>query len=181
MTLAARTVNPKVLLSRIQVRSTQRRNKICRESVALFCAALLRSLGLPDHAVSIAFVGARTMRELNRRYRKRDYPTDVLSFSYGDVKIDQIPFLGEVMISPEIVVRQAIQWSVSPEKELRMLLVHGILHLLGYDHETDRGRMNRMQTKLLRRKFFMDAPPLSRFGSAFPVRSSGLTTGNLEP
>jgi probable rRNA maturation factor len=167
-------VNPKVLLSRIQVRSAQRRCKVNRDSVALFCAALLQSLEFPDHAVSIAFIGARAMRTLNRDYRKKDYPTDVLSFSYGDMKIDQIPFLGEIMISPEIAMRQAIQAGVSPEKELRMLLVHGILHLLGYDHETDRGRMNRLQAKLLRRKFFMDAPPLAQFGSA-------LTAGNPEP
>jgi probable rRNA maturation factor len=119
------------------------------------------------------------MRELNRRYRKRDYPTDVLSFSYGDVKIDRIPFLGEVMISPEIAVHQALQWGVSPERELRMLLLHGILHLLGYDHETDKGQMNRMQAKLLRRKFFMDAPPVARFRSAFRVQRSG--SGNREP
>jgi probable rRNA maturation factor len=101
------------------------------------------------------------MQALNSRYRKKDYPTDVLSFSYGDMKIDQIPFLGEVILSPEVAVRQAIHWGASPERELRKLLVHGILHLLGYDHETDRGQMNRIQTKLLRRKFFMDAPSLA--------------------
>jgi probable rRNA maturation factor len=136
----------------------------------LFCAALLRSLGRPNQTVSIVFVNPQTMQDLNRRYRKKDYPTDVLSFSYGDMKIDQIPFLGEVILSPEIAVRQAIRWGVCPEKELRKLLVHGILHLLGYDHETDRGQMNRFQSKLLRRKFFMDTPYLSRLGSAFPVR-----------
>ena len=101
------------------------------------------------------------MRALNSRYRNRDYPTDVLSFSYGDMKLDQIPFLGEIVISPEVAVRQAIRWGVRPEKELRKLLVHGILHLLGYDHETDKGQMNRIQTKLLRRKFFTDAPSLA--------------------
>jgi probable rRNA maturation factor len=106
------------------------------------------------------------MRTLNRRYRKRDYPTDVLSFSYGDMKIDRIPFLGEIMISPEIAARHAIQWGVSPERELRMLLVHGILHLLGYDHETDGGRMDCMQKKLLRRKFFMNEPRLVEWRSA---------------
>jgi probable rRNA maturation factor len=121
---------------------------------------MLRSLGYADRTVSIVFIGAQRMRVLNRCYRKRDYATDVLSFSYGDMKIDQIPFLGEIVISPEIAVRQAIQWRVHPERELKKLLVHGILHLLGYDHETDGGRMNRIQDKLLRRKSFRDAPPL---------------------
>jgi probable rRNA maturation factor len=149
------------LHNRIQVQSRQRRYKVHRESVSLFCAALLRTLDHPNHAVSIVFIGSRTMRALNRRYRDRDYPTDVLSFSYGDMKLDQIPFLGEIVISPEVAVRQAIRWGVRPEKELRKLLVHGILHLLGYDHETDKGQMNLIQTKLLRRKFFADAPSLA--------------------
>jgi probable rRNA maturation factor len=161
MTSIARAMSPKALLSRIQVRNSQRRYKVCRESVALFCAALLRSLGRPDPAVSIAFIGAGSMRALNRRYRNKDYPTDVLSFSYGDARIDQTPFIGEIVLSPEIAERQAIQWGVSFEKELKRLLVHGILHLLGYDHETDRGQMNRIQSRLLRRRFFMNAPPLS--------------------
>jgi probable rRNA maturation factor len=161
MTLNLRAMNLKALHNRIQVQNKQRRYKIYRESVALFCAALLQSLCHPNQAVSIVFVGARMMRALNSRYRKKDYPTDVLSFSYGDMKIDRIPFLGEIVISPEIAVRQAIRWGVCPEKELRKLLAHGILHLLGYDHETDRGQMNRIQTNLLRRKFFMDAPSIA--------------------
>jgi probable rRNA maturation factor len=161
MTLEAQSMDPKTLLSRIQVQSRQRRYKVYRESVALFCATLLRSLGHPDMAVSIVFVGARTMQALNSRYRKRNYATDVLSFSYGDMKIDRLPFLGEVVMSPEIAVRNATQWRVPPERELRKLLVHGILHLLGYDHETDMGQMNHIQKKLLRRKFFMDAPSLA--------------------
>jgi probable rRNA maturation factor len=103
------------------------------------------------------------MRVLNRRYRQRDYPTDVLSFSYGDIMVDCVPFLGEVVISPEIAQRQAMSRGASPERELRTLLMHGILHLLGYDHETDRGRMNRMQAKLLRRKFFAEASALAMF------------------
>jgi probable rRNA maturation factor len=151
----------KGLHNRIQVQNRQRRYKIYRESVALFCDTLLRTLDHPNQAVSIVFVGIQTMQSLNSRYRQRDYPTDVLSFSYGDITIDGIPFLGEIVISPEIAVHQAIRWGVRPEKELRKLLVHGILHLLGYDHETDRGQMNRIQTKLLRRKFFVDAPCLT--------------------
>jgi probable rRNA maturation factor len=154
-------MNPKALLTRIQVQSRQRRYKVYRPSVALFCAALLRSLDHPDWAVSIVFVGARTMRELNNLYRKKNYATDVLSFSYGAMKMDRIPFLGEVIISPEIAVHQASVWGVHPERELRRLLVHGILHLLGYDHETDRGQMNRIEKRLMRRKFFGEAASLA--------------------
>jgi probable rRNA maturation factor len=98
------------------------------------------------------------MRSLNRRYLRRDYATDVLSFSYGSVEVDGIPFLGDIVIAPEIAADQAVRFRISPERELKKLLVHGILHLFGYDHEADGGQMNRFQRRLQRRKFFQNAP-----------------------
>jgi probable rRNA maturation factor len=172
-------MNSTILPARVQVQSRQRRYKIRRKEVIIFCDALLHSLGHAGAVVSIVFIGARAMRALNRRYRNKDYPTDVLSFSYGAMEMDCAAFLGEVVIAPEIAVRNARRWRTSPEKELRKLLAHGILHLLGYDHEMDRGRMNRIQNRLSRRKFFRHAPLL--FGSAFPVHSSGLNAFNRKP
>jgi probable rRNA maturation factor len=127
----------------------------------LFCAALLQALDQPNRALSVVFVGARTMRSLNRRYLQRDYVTDVLSFSFEGVMVDGLSFLGEILIAPETAVRQAARYRACPERELRKLLVHGVLHLLGYDHETDGGRMSRFQTKLLRRKFLAHSPVLA--------------------
>ncbi len=118
-------------------------------------------MGRPNHSLSVTFVGTGTMRSLNLRYLKRNYATDVLSFSYGSVKMDGIPFLGEIIIAPEIAADQSMRFRISPERELRKLLVHGILHLLGYDHEADQGQMNRIQRKLLRRKFIQNADPLA--------------------
>jgi probable rRNA maturation factor len=154
-------MNPTNLLVCTQVQNRQRRYTIHCKAVVSFCAALLRSLGHMSETVSVVFVGARTMRALNRHYRHTDSPTDVLSFSYGTTEIDHIAFLGEVVIAPKIAVRNATRWRTCPEKELRKLLVHGILHLIGYDHETDSGRMNRMQNSILRRKFFRHAPSLA--------------------
>jgi probable rRNA maturation factor len=122
---------------------------------------LLQFLDQPDRALSVVFVGARAMRALNNRYLGRDYATDVLSFSYEGTMMDRLPFLGEIVIAPETAVDQAVRYRVCPEREIRKLLVHGILHLLGYDHESDGGRMNRVQTGLLRRKFFMNSPALA--------------------
>jgi probable rRNA maturation factor len=102
------------------------------------------------------------MRFLSRRYRHKNYATDVLSFSYGEVMVDKRLFLGEIVIAPEVAFNQAVRYGVSPHKELRQLVIHGILHLLGYDHETDQGQMNRLQKRLLRRKFFVDAPLLAK-------------------
>ncbi len=116
-------------------------------------------MGRPDGALSIVFAGAREMRSLNRRFLGRDYATDVLSFSYAAAPAAE-PLLGEIVVSPEIAVRQAARYGADPQRELRRLLIHGILHVLGYDHETDRGRMRRLQARLTRRKFFMQAPAL---------------------
>jgi probable rRNA maturation factor len=146
---------------RIQVLNRQRRYKIHRKAVASFCDEALESMGRPNHSLSVAFIGTAEMRSLNRLYLNRNYATDVLSFSYGNVKMDGVPFLGEVVIAPEIAVDRAVRFRIRPEKELGRLLVHGILHLLGYDHETDRGRMNRFQRRLVRRKFFRNADSLA--------------------
>lgn len=152
---------PKDLLRRIPVLNRQRRYRIDREAVAFFCSRLLQSLREEKRTLSVVFVGSGRMRSMNRRYRGKDYATDVLSFSYPETEIDGASFLGELVLAPEVAVRQALRYGVAPEVELRKLLVHGTLHLLGFDHEMDRGEMNRIQARLLRRKFFLDSPPLA--------------------
>jgi probable rRNA maturation factor len=153
--------NPGEQLPGIQIRNKQRRHKIISPLVASFCAEVFKSFDLSNTAISIAFVSPHEMRLLNRQYLKHDYATDVLSFSYERLVVEGLPFLGEIIIAPEIAVIHANRYGVNPEKELRKLLVHGILHLLGYDHEADRGQMNRLQTKLLRRKQLVNFPPLA--------------------
>lgn len=149
---------PKNLLCRIPVLNRQRKYKIDRQAVAWFCAELLQILDMPDRALSVVFLDAREMRSINRKYRGKDYATDVLSFSYTGVSMEGTSFIGEIIIAPEVAINQAARYGIRPERELRKLIVHGTLHLMGYDHETDRGQMNRMQGKLMRRKFF-NAPP----------------------
>jgi probable rRNA maturation factor len=154
----------KEILYPIQVLNRQKRYKIHRNSVISFCTGVLKSLEVPGaRSLSVVFVGSAKMRAMNRRYRRKDYATDVLSFSYKGVKLDGVSFLGEIVIAPEIAFNQAIRYRVEPERELRKLLVHGVLHLLGYDHETDQGQMNRIQTKLLRRRVVLDPPSLADF------------------
>ncbi len=126
-----------------------------------FCSAVLRALDRSGAALSVAFVSPRDMRLVNSRYLGHDYATDVLSFSYEEPVVEGIPFLGEIIIAPEMAAFNAHRYRARPEKELRKLLVHGILHLLGYNHETDRGQMNRLQNRLLRRKLLADCPPLA--------------------
>ena len=101
---------------------------------------------------------------MNRQYRGRDYATDVLSFAYPGETVEGAPFLGEVVIAPEVACCQAQRWHVRPEREMRKLLAHGILHLLGYDHETDKGEMIRLQRRLLRRQGISRTGPFVEAG-----------------
>jgi probable rRNA maturation factor len=96
--------------------------------------------------VSVAFVGDGRMRELNRIHRGKDAPTDVLSFPSGEPE-----FLGDIVIAIGVARRQALRARHAFGVEARVLALHGLLHLLGHDHETDDGRMRRLEARLLRR------------------------------
>jgi probable rRNA maturation factor len=111
----------------------------------------------PASTLTVVFVNAARMQDLNREYLGRDYATDVLSFAYPGETAGGFPFLGEIVIAPEVAARQARRWRTSPDREMRRLLAHGLLHLLGYDHETDEGGMLRLQRRLLRRRAVMQA------------------------
>ncbi|MHB9002674.1 MAG: rRNA maturation RNase YbeY [Coriobacteriia bacterium] len=90
--------------------------------------------------LSIAVVSVQEIADLNEKYRGIEGPTDVLSFECDDpcpVESDQPVAIGDVVIAPEIAVQQAAELGRTVEEELNLLLVHGILHLLGYAHETD--------------------------------------------
>jgi probable rRNA maturation factor len=100
----------------------------------------------------VVFVGPDRIRAMNRDYRGRDYATDVLSFRYDGEMDDDAPFLGELILAPEVASSHARCWRTTTEREIRKLLIHGILHLLGYDHERDQGEMERLQARLVRRR-----------------------------
>ena len=94
--------------------------------------------------VTVALVSDARMRALNRMYRGKDYATDVLSFPA------LLPTLGDIVIATGVAGRQARDLGHSLAVELRILSLHGLLHLLGYDHERDRGRMRTLEQRLLR-------------------------------
>ncbi|MFQ5737256.1 MAG: rRNA maturation RNase YbeY [Thermodesulfobacteriota bacterium] len=86
-------------------------------------------MGCSDCEVSVLLTGNARIRELNARYRKIDRPTDVLSFPMDDPYM-----LGDIVISLEKAASQASEFSVTLDEEMGRLVVHGVLHLLGYDH-----------------------------------------------
>jgi len=94
----------------------------------------------------VALVSDARVRQLNARYRAKNAPTDVLSFG-----VNEPGFLGEVVIASGVARRQARRAGHSVQVELRILGLHGLLHLLGYDHERDDGRMARIERRLRRK------------------------------
>jgi len=98
--------------------------------------------------VSVALVGDARVRALNREYRKKDYATDVLSFPAEDASSRH---LGDIVIARGVARRQAKAAGHAERTELRVLALHGLLHLLGYDHETDTGQMRRVEARLRRK------------------------------
>ena len=114
-------------------------------------------MGKSDFALSVAFVGLNEMRRINRTYLEKDTPTDVLSFFYSGELLDGSPLLGEIIVSPQVAEKNAQSYRVSLDREIKRLLVHGILHLSGYNHEDDGGTMSGLQAKLMRRTFVKNA------------------------
>ena len=101
--------------------------------------------------VSVLFCGDRRIRTLNRRDRGRDRATDVLAFPGASPPGDSPPLLGDIVVSVPYAERQARRLREPLSRELDRLLLHGFLHLAGYDHETDEGQMDALESKLRRR------------------------------
>jgi len=97
--------------------------------------------------VSVLFCADARMRALNRRFRGKDRPTDVLAFPAPPAG----GFLGDVVISVPYAAREARRRAEPPAREIDRLLVHGFLHLMGYDHETDEGQMEALEARLRRK------------------------------
>lgn len=109
--------------------------------------ALMRRLAVKETSVAAVFGSDDRLRALNRRYRRKDVPTDVLSFPAGEGG-----HLGDIAISSETLRRNARAAGRTAALEARHLLIHGFLHLLDYDHEADDGEMETLE-RCLRREF----------------------------
>jgi len=115
-------------------------------ALARFVARARRAAGLKG-TVDVLVTSSTEMRALNRRFRGKDKPTDVLSFpcARDDARRQ---FAGEIALSAEIAAKNACLLGHSPGQEVKILVLHGVLHLLGYDHERDRGQMARRERQL---------------------------------
>ena len=134
-------------MAMVEVVNRQRTCKVPSHNWTELGRNILTQIGREGSSATIAFVSDRKSRELNRTFRGIDKPTDVLSFPSGDSG----PDLGDIAVSIETAKIQSRQNGLSLEREIAQLILHGLLHLCGYDHETDNGEMNRLELQLRRR------------------------------
>lgn len=131
----------------IHYRNDIRRSGIDGRALKRAAQELLIAAGEKDASLSLWIVGDERMRELNRTHRRKDKPTDVLSFPQGG---SPEALLGDVVISEDTAKRQAAEYDAPLQREVERLLIHGILHLLGYDHvrPAERKRMRSEERRL---------------------------------
>jgi probable rRNA maturation factor len=159
----------------------QRAVRIARRPLEAFLRRVEKELDLGESEVTVCFISDGEIARMNEAFRKKKGPTDVLSFpakkkraahtderkriytedTEGTERTEKRrarqeastskTYLGDIAIAPETARRYAKKNGRSLSRELQVLILHGILHLLGYDHETDSGEMNRIERKLRRR------------------------------
>lgn len=138
----------------------QRRVPVAVPPLRKFYERARRELGFAPESVSVELISDRAMARLNETYRKKRGPTDVLSFpanggpgknGVGLPDAGEREYVGDIAISPETARRNARRFSRTLPEEMRILILHGMIHLAGYDHETDHGEMERLELRLRRR------------------------------
>ncbi len=143
----------------------QRDVRIRTAALEAYCQRVAKLVKLPAESVTICFVENREMARWNRAYRGKKGPTDVLSFlvearnghrsgptlpEFFSAETRGAAYLGDIAIAPAMARRNAARFGRTVDDELRILILHGVLHLLGFDHETDHGEMDRREAWLRR-------------------------------
>lgn len=132
-----------------EVINNQRKIKLDWQFFQTFAEKAVETIEETENkSVTIAFVSDRKMRELNIEFRSKNSTTDVLSFPFEADEFDDSDFLGDIVISLEQAQKQAAENDLTLNTEIKQLILHGILHLCGYDHETDKGEMNSRELTL---------------------------------
>jgi len=134
----------------IEIVNRQRVRKISAKAWREFAERALAAIRSESHDVSIVFVSDPTIKKLNRQFRGKDFATDVLSFTNHAEPFESQneKALGEIVVSVDRAAVQAKENGLSFSNEVEQLILHGLLHLCGHDHETDNGKMNRLELKM---------------------------------
>lgn len=149
--IQGRTTNKGTIM--LEIVNRQRKIPLDLDAWQAFAERAVKVVPAEGAGVTIAFVSDRAMRELNRMWRHKAGTTDVLSFPAEQDEFERLEGfrLGDIAISVEQAARQAAENKLTLENELQQLILHGLLHLCGYDHETDQGQMNKLELRLRRR------------------------------
>ncbi len=131
----------------LYIRARLMRTRIHRGPWVRFVQQVLSAVGEEGSELSIELIGDRRMRRLNRVYRNKDRSTDVLAFAMREAISPDATLLGDVIVSIPTARRQALQSGRSLDQELAVLVIHGVLHLCGYDHERSEREARRMRRK----------------------------------
>jgi len=140
----------------------QRGVRLARPPLESFLRRVKNELGLEEEGLTVCLVSDAEIARMNETFRKKKGPTDVLSFPMvvrrrpvrlrDSSKVKKAgEYLGDIAISPATARRYARKNGRKLSNELQLLILHGVLHLLGYDHETDRGEMDRVERRLRKR------------------------------
>ncbi|HEX5703005.1 MAG TPA: rRNA maturation RNase YbeY [Pyrinomonadaceae bacterium] len=134
----------------IEIINRQRRHKVQAKRWREFATGASKAIGAGKRDAVIVFVSDAAMRKLNRQFRGKDSATDVLSFPAQpeSFEAEAEANLGEIVISLDRAQVQAKENGLTLVNEVEQLILHGLLHLCGHDHETDDGEMNRLELKL---------------------------------
>jgi probable rRNA maturation factor len=149
---------------------------VSEPSLARFLTRARRAARLRGQ-VNVLVTGSREMRALNRRFRHKDMPTDVLSFLAPEAAPKG--FSGDIAVCADIARQNARRLGHSAAEELKVLVLHGVLHLAGYDHEQDEGRMFRKEQRL-RRELRLPQSLTERSAGAKAPASLGQRTARLK-
>jgi probable rRNA maturation factor len=137
----------------IEIINRQQQRRVNSKKWREFAERALHVTGKRRCDATIVFVSDAAIKRLNQQFRKKDYATDVLSFpsQHEGFEKELKTNLGEVVISLDRAAAQAEENGLTFSNEVEQLILHGLLHLRGYDHETDKGEMNRLELKLRRK------------------------------
>ncbi|HEV8138145.1 MAG TPA: rRNA maturation RNase YbeY [Pyrinomonadaceae bacterium] len=140
-------------LAMVEIINRQRKHRVNLKKWRGFSQRAIKSIGTEKDDVSIVFVSNAAIRKLNRQYRGKDCVTDVLSFPSAHERFEnQLKAnLGEVVISLERAATQSKENGLTIANEVEQLILHGLLHLCGYDHASDNGEMDRLELRLRRK------------------------------
>jgi probable rRNA maturation factor len=127
----------------IEILNRQKKYPVRTRAYKRLLEGLIARYRLGEPELTLAFVGTKAMRTLNRKFMKKDRPTDVLSFPLGKKGTDGRFYLGDIVICVPLAFRQGRNQGHGLERELKILAIHGFLHLLGYDHSAGLGKEER--------------------------------------